>query len=159
MVIEAHGHSQVNWFGDVCFSSLQGAFNKEGAEIWAQQLQRSWLQQGQPERWAHLVDMDGWLGRTPESTELMRDALAWAEDHGLCCSVLVMAKGAANIFMKINQTTHSVIRDDADITICETHRQAIQLLHQRGFVISLLQLRHTPHPHPTSNQEPLPNTR
>jgi hypothetical protein len=158
MVTKAHGHSQVNWFGDVCFSSLQGAFNTEGAEIWAQQLQQSWLQQGQPERWAHLVDMNGWLGRTPESTELMREGMAWAEDHGLSCSVLVMAKGAANIFMKINQTTHAIIRDEADITICETHRQAIELLHQRGFVISLLQLRHTPHRHSTPNQEPLPNT-
>jgi len=103
--------------------------------------------------------MDGWLGRTPESTELMREGIAWAEDHGLSCSVLVMAKGAANIFMKINQTTHPVIAKDADVTICENHKQAIELLHQRGFVISLLQLRHTPHRHSTPNQEPISYTR
>lgn len=126
--------------GNVCISILDGAFNQQGAADWAEQLQRTWMQQGQPTHWAHVVDMEGWLGRTPESTELIREGIAWAQSHGLRCTVLVMAQGARNIFLKINQATHPVIPQDADVTICENHKQAIELLQQRGFIVSLLQL-------------------
>ena len=140
MVTKAHGHSTVHWLGNVCISILDGAFNQQGAADWSEQLQQTWQQQGQPTHWAHVVDMEGWLGRTPESTELMREGIAWAESHGLRCTVLVMAQGAKNIFLKINQATNPVIAKDADVTICENHKQAIELLHQRGFILSLLQL-------------------
>ncbi len=140
MVTKAHGHSTVHWFGNVCISILNGSFNLEGEADWIEQLQQTWQQQDQPKSWAHLVDMEGWLGRTPESTELLRNGVAWSERHGLRCTVLVMSQGTKNIYLKIYQTTHPVIAKDSEIAICENHKQAIDLLHQRGFIVSPLQL-------------------
>ena len=51
-----------------------------------------------------------------------------------------MTQGAKNIYLKFNQATHPVIAKDADVTICESHKQAIELLQQRGFIVSLLQM-------------------
>ena len=51
MVTKAHGHSTVHWIGNVCISILDGAFNQEGAADWVEQLQQTWMQQGQPTPW------------------------------------------------------------------------------------------------------------
>ncbi len=152
MITHVHGHATVHWLGNVCISTLDGAFNERGAAAWVVQLQHTWQQQGQPTLWAHVVDMEGWLGRTPNSTELMRKGIAWAKTHGLSCSVLVMTQGAKNIFLQLNQTSHPLIEPGADVVICENHKQAIELLQQRGFIVSLLQLSFRKRIHHTTSK-------
>lgn len=135
-----HGDVSVTWFDKVCVSILSGAFNEEGIRNWFLCLQQSWIAQGKPKHWAHVLDMYEWQGRTPETTLLVRQGVTWAQAHGLRYSVILMAQGAASIFIKINQTTHPVIPADADITICQSYEEAVAQLQRRQFAISLPQL-------------------
>ena len=136
----AHGDVSVNWFDNVCVSTLNGAFNEEGISNWFLLLQRSWTELGKPERWAHVLDMYGWQGRTPETTPLVRQGVAWANTHGLSCSVIIMEQGPASIFIKMNQTTNPVIPASADVTICQNYEEAMAELQRRQFAVTLQQL-------------------
>ena len=148
-----HGDVSVNWFDNVCVSTLRGAFNEEGITNWFLRLQQSWVELGKPERWAHVLDMYGWQGRTPETTHLVRKGVAWANGHGLSYSVIIMDQGPASIFIKINQTSNPVIPADDDITICQNYEEAVTQLQRRQFAIVLQQLRANDSPslqhHPT----------
>ena len=108
-ITSVHGEVSVNWFDNVCVSTLSGAFNEEGISNWFLLLQRSWTELGKPERWAHVLDMYGWQGRTPETTPLVRQGVAWTNTHGLSYAVIIMEQGPASIFIKMNQTANPVI--------------------------------------------------
>lgn len=136
-----HGEVSVNWFDNVCVSTLSGAFNEEGISNWFLLLQQSWTELGKPERWAHVLDMYGWQGRTPETTPLVRKGVIWANTHGLSCSVIIMEQGPASIFIKMNQTANPVIPADADVTICQNYEEAMAQLQRRHFTVPLQRLR------------------
>ena len=146
-----HGEVSVNWFDNVCVSTLSGAFNEEGISNWFLLLQRSWTERGKPERWAHVLNMYGWQGRTPETTPLVRQGVAWTNTHGLSCAVIIMEQGPASIFIKMNQTANPVIPASADVTICQNYEEAMAQLQRRQFAISLQQIK----PNPSSSRPEL----
>ena len=141
MITTAHGDASVIWHDNVCISTLNGAFNEEGIANWFLLLQQSWTEKGEPERWAHILDMSGWQGRTPETTPLVRKGVAWAYSHGLLCSMILMEAGPASIFIRMNQATNPVIPVDADITICQSYEECVTQLQRREFAVSLPQLQ------------------
>lgn len=138
----AHGEVSVNWFDNICVSILSGAFNEQGIANWFLLLQQSWIAQGKPKRWAHVLDMYEWQGRTPETTPLVRQGVAWANSHGLACSIILMAAGPASIFIRMHQTSNPVIPGDSDITISQCYEECVTQLQKRGFTITRQQLPH-----------------
>ena len=151
MITTAHGDASVIWHDNVCISTLNGAFNEEGIANWFLLLQQSWVAREKPPRWAHVLDMFGWQGRTPETTPLVRQGVAWTNTHGLSCAVIIMEQGPASIFIKMNQTANPVIPASADVTICQNYEEAMAQLQRRQFAISLQQIK----PNPSSSRPEL----
>lgn len=136
-----HGEVSVNWFDNVCVSTLSGAFNEEGISNWFLLLQQSWTELGKPERWAHVLDMYGWQGRTPECEALMREAVAWSMTHGLRFRVLLLERGPENIYFKLTQKANPIIPPGSNMVVCDSYAAAVEQLQQHGFPVTLQQLK------------------
>lgn len=141
MITKAHGDASVIWQNNICISTLNGAFNEEGVTNWFLLVQQSWIAQGAPQPWVHVLDMFGWQGRTPETTPLLRTAVGWSLRHGLQATVILMEQGSASIFIRMNQSTNPVIPSDADVVICQSYEEGVAQLQRRQYPITLQQLK------------------
>lgn len=134
VVQEAHGDMLITWIGNICLTQLNGPFNEEGSHICLLNFQHAWQQHGKPKRWAHVLDLQQWLGRTPECTPFIKEAMAWALTHGLSCAVAVMGGGSARILWDINQRVNPAFPSKiVSLLLCDDHQAAAQLLIQQGF--------------------------
>ena len=83
-----------------------------------------------------MLDMHNWQGRTPECEALMRQAVIWSMGHGLSGHILLLARGATNILLKLYHDSRSEILAGTDTTICQNYDEVVAELQKRGFKVS-----------------------
>lgn len=142
MTVPVHGEVTVRWHGRICLSILDGAFNEEGIARWFELVKQSWQQQGEPDDWAHVLNMHGWQGRTAGCDALMREAVAWTKAHGLRLRIMMLDKGAASVFFMFTQSSNSIFSENREVTVvvCQNYDEVFDELQKRGFAITLQQL-------------------
>lgn len=141
MAIPVHGDARVSWCHDICLVILDGAFNEAGIAQWLQRVQQSLQQQGEPSRWASVLDMFGWQGRTPECEPLMREGAAWSQSHGLQFRIMLLPRGTSNIYFQLTRISRPIIPSNSEVAVCDSYAGAVEALQQHGFIITEQQLQ------------------
>lgn len=125
-----HGTCTVRWYDQVCFAVLHGCFNEEGVFVMTESIQQAWRAAGQPDHWAHVMDLHQWQGGTESGFAASHALLAWATAHGAHAVVRIHK---SSFLARV--TEHQGVFDGINVPIItvRTREEAWDWLAGRGF--------------------------
>ncbi|ENC6660018.1 MULTISPECIES: hypothetical protein [Aeromonas] len=85
-----HGESSVDTNGFSIITTVSGAFNKEGALVWANAMKRA-IERFAGRPFCILIDMQKQVGSTPEAIEVYNTFNTWLNEQPLIAKAYVIA--------------------------------------------------------------------
>lgn len=130
MPYSPHGVCKVQWCDQVCFAILQGSFNSEGVLVMLASIQQAWRDAGEPEHWAHVMDLHQWQGGTESGFAASHELLVWATAHGAHAIVRIHTVG---FLARVTENQGVFDGIEVPIITVTTREQAWDWLDTHGF--------------------------
>lgn len=127
-----HGNFTFKQINKVLIANIQGAWNKEAAELYAKKFKA----EAQPlisDKWAHLVYLDDWELGVPEIGGIIHELVNWCIANGLTRTAQVYCPSSLKQFHIDQMVTETQGSFQRRAFACE--EEAINWLAQQGFTL------------------------